>query len=72
MRRHGINNAVADESGWPGSSDDVDASVPHAPAHDVTPDGMRDNKRIAEGNAAAAGRVRSSPDAGTTYRKNLH
>jgi hypothetical protein len=70
MRRHGINSAAADESGRPGRADDAVASGLRAPAHDVTLDGKHDNRMIAEENAAAAGRVRSSLDAGTTDRKN--
>jgi hypothetical protein len=70
MRRHGINSAAADESGRPGRADDAGASGLHAPAHDVTLDGKRNNRSIAEENAAAAGRVRSSRDAGTADRKN--
>jgi hypothetical protein len=70
MRRHGINSAAADESGRPGRADDAAASGLHAPAHAVTLDSKHDNRMIAEENAAAAGRVRSSLDAGTTDRKN--
>jgi hypothetical protein len=59
------------ESDRPGASDDADASGPHADAHDVTLDRKRDYRNIAEENVAAAGKVRSNPDADTADRKNL-
>jgi hypothetical protein len=55
----------------PGLAADADASVLHAPAHDVTLGSRRGNRRIAEGNVAAAGKARSSPDAGMADQKNL-
>jgi hypothetical protein len=71
MRRHGISNGAADDSGRPRSADAGDASAPRGPAHAVKLDGMSSNRNIATANAAAAGIAHSNRDGGTAFPKNL-